>query len=64
MGHQSQARDHLACCDMATDRQKRENDIVRAHHALTVSRVNRKNSALADALRPAPNFAVGGMAWV
>ena len=31
---------------------------------LTVSRVNRRNTALADALRPAPNFAVGGWAWV
>ena len=64
VGHQSLARDHLAYCDLATDRQKRPNDIVRAHHALTVSRVNRKNSALGDALRPAPNFTVGGWAWV
>ena len=45
VGHQSLARDHLAYCDLATDRQKRANDIVRAHHALTVSRVNRRNSA-------------------
>ena len=60
VGHQSLARDHLAYCDLAIDRQKRANDIVRAHHALTVSRVNRRNSALTDALRPAPNFAVGG----
>ena len=63
-GHQSLARDHLAYCDLATDRQQRANDIVRKHHALTVSRVNRRNSALADALRPAPKFAVGGWAWV
>ena len=62
--HQSLARDHLAYCDLTTDRQKRANDIVRAHHALTVSRVNRRNSALVDALRPAPNFAVGAWAWV
>ena len=64
MGQQSLAREHLAYCDLATDRQTGANDIVRAHHALTVSRVNRRNSALADALRPAPNFAVGGWAWV
>ena len=43
---------------------KRANDIVRAHHALTAFRVNRKNSTLADALRSATNFAVGGWAWV
>ena len=63
-GHQSLARDHLAYCDLATDRQQRAYDIVRKHHALTVSRVNRRNSALADALRPTPKFVVGGWAWV
>ena len=63
-GHQSLARDHLAYCDLATDRQQRANDIVRKHHALTVSRVNRGNSAFANALRPTPKFAVGGWAWV
>ena len=62
--HQSLARDHLAFCDLTTDRKKRANDIFRAHHALPVSRVNRRNSALADALRPAPTFAVGGWARV
>ena len=64
VGHQSLARDHLVYCDMATDRKTRANDIVRAHHALTLSRLNRRNSALADALRPAPNFATGGWEWV
>ena len=64
VGHQSLARGHLVYCDLSTDRQKRANDIVRAHHALTVSRVNRRNSALADAMRPAPNFDMGGWAWV
>ena len=63
-GHQSLARDHLAYCDLATDRQQHANDIVRKHHALAFSRVNRRNSALADALRPTPKFAVGGWAWV
>ena len=64
MGHQSLACDHLTYGDLATDRQKRANDIVHTHHTLIVSRVNRRNSALADALRPAPNFATGGRAWV
>ena len=62
-GHQSLARDHLAYCDLATDRQQRANDIVRKHHALNVSRVNRRNSALADARRPVHKFAVDGLAW-
>ena len=64
VGHQGLARDHLACCDLATDRQRRANDIVRAHHVPTVFRVKRKTSALTDALRPAPNFDTGGWAWV
>ena len=40
VGHQSLARDHLAYCDLATDRKTRANYIVRAHHALTLSRLN------------------------
>ena len=64
VGHQSLARDHLAYCDLTTDRPKRANDTVRAHHALAIFRLDRRNSALADALRPAPNFATGGWAWV
>ena len=63
-GHQRLARDYLAYCDLATDRQQRANDIVRKHHALTVSRVNRPNSALADTLCPVRKFAMGGWAWV
>ena len=63
-GHQSLAHDHLAYCDLATARQHRAYDIVREHHALTVSRVERRNSALFDALRAVPKFAVGGWAWV
>ena len=61
-GHQSLARDHLAYCDLATDRQQRAYDIVREHHALTVSRVERRNSALSDALHPVPKFTV--FVWV
>ena len=53
-GHQSLARDQLAYCDLATDHQQREHDIVREHHALTVS----------HALRAVPKFAVGGWVWV
>ena len=59
-GHQSLARDHLAYCDLATDRQQRAYDILREHHALTVARMNRRNSALADALRPVPKLDFGG----
>ena len=64
VGHQSLARDHLAYCDMATDRQKCANYIVRVHYALTVFRVNRRTAALAKALRPAPNFATGCWPWM
>ena len=54
--------DHLAYCDLATDRQQRAYDIFREQHALTVSRVECRNSVLSDALRPVSKFAVGG--WV
>ena len=59
-GHQSLARIPLAYCDLATDHQQRAYDIVREHHALTVARMNRRNSALADALRPVPKLDFGG----
>ena len=62
--HQSFPRDHLANSDLATDRQQRAYDIVREHHALAVSCVERRNSGLSDAQRPVPKFAVGGWAWV
>ena len=58
------ARDHLAYCDLATDHQQHAYDIAREHHPRTVARVNRRNSALSDALRPVPNLAVVGWAWV
>ena len=62
-GHQSLARDHLAYCDLATNRQQRAYVIVREHHALTATRVERSNSTLSDALRAVPKFAVGGWVW-
>ena len=64
VGYRSLTRDHLSYCALATDPQEPANDIVRAHPALTVSRGNRRNYALTDALRPAPNSAVGGWAWI
>ena len=58
-GHQSLARDHLAYCDLASERLQPANDIVRETHALTVSLVERRHPALSDALRHVPNFVVG-----
>ena len=63
-GHSSLTRDHFAYYDLATDHQQRAHDIVLGYHALTVSRVEHSNSALSDALRPIPKFAVGGWVWV
>ena len=61
-GHRRLARDHLAYCDLATDRQQRAYDIVGEHHDPTVARVDRRNSALSDALRSVPKVVVGGWA--
>ena len=58
------ARDYLAYCDLATDRQQRAYGIVRDHHVLTVARVEHRNSALSDALRAVSKFAVPGWVWV
>ena len=56
---------HLANCDLTTARQHREYDIVQERHALTVFRVECRNSALSDALRAVLKFfAVGDSEWV
>ena len=62
--HQSLAHDCLAYSDLATDRQQRAYDIVREHHGVTVSRVERRNSALSDALHAVPKFTAGGWVWM
>ena len=64
-GHQSLARDHLEYCDLAADRQRRAYALVRQQHALTVSRVELRNSALSDALKQLPIiYTIGGWVWV
>ena len=63
-GHQSLARDHVAYCNLTTNHQQRAYDIVREHHALTVSRAELRNSALSDALHAVPKIVVGGWVWV
>ena len=55
------AHDHLAYCDLTTDRQQRAYNIVGEHHTLIVSRVEPRNSALVGSLRSVPKFAVGGL---
>ena len=63
-GHPCLTRDHLAYCDLASERQQRANHIVREMHPLTVSRVQRRNSALSEGLIPIPNFFFGNCAWL
>ena len=63
-GYQSLARNHLAYCNLASDREQRASDIVRHMHALTVCRVERRNSVLSDAFRQVPNLVVGDWAWL
>ena len=63
-GHQSLARDHLEYCDLAADRQRRAYALVREQHALNVSRVERRNSALFDTLKQLYIYTIGGWVWV
>eukprot|EP00752_Nemacystus_decipiens_P015617 g13940.t1 len=50
-GHQSLDRDHLAYCDLATERQRRAYTIVRDHYAITASRLESRNSKLLAAFK-------------
>ncbi|CAB1106087.1 unnamed protein product [Ectocarpus sp. CCAP 1310/34] len=63
-GHQSLARDQLEYCNLAGDRQRRAYELVREYNALKISRVERRNSSLLDAIHKLPQFTVGGWAWV
>ena len=63
-GHQSLDRDQLDYCDLARDRQRRAYETVREQHALTVARVNGRNSALSDALLSRPKYMAGGWVWI
>ena len=63
-GHHSLDRDQLIYIDLATGRQQCAYRTVREHHAVTVSRLERRNARILDALRRSPRFATGGWAWV
>ncbi|CAB1106230.1 unnamed protein product [Ectocarpus sp. CCAP 1310/34] len=63
-GHQSLARDQLEYCNLVVDRQRRAYELVREYNALKISRVERRNSSLLDAIHKLPQFTVGGWAWV
>ena len=57
-------RDHLAYCDFAHERQQQAYELVREQHALTVARINGRNSTLTDALLGRPKYVAGGWVWV
>ena len=63
-GHQSLDRDQLEYCDLAADRQRRAYELVREQHQLRVSRTERRNSVLSNALQKLPVYAIGGWVWV
>lgn len=63
-GHQRLNGDQLRYCDLARDRQQRAYDIVHHQHALTSTRIERRNLALAAGLRKTPTYAVGQWVWV
>ncbi|CAB1118826.1 unnamed protein product [Ectocarpus sp. CCAP 1310/34] len=63
-GHLILARDQLEYCNLAVDRQRRAYELVREYNALKISRVERRNSSLLDAIHKLPQFTVGGWAWV
>ena len=58
--HQSLDRDHLAYFDLTRERQQRAYELVCEQHALTVARINGRNSTLSDALLGRPKYVAGG----
>ena len=62
-GRQGLDQDQVEYCNLAVDRQRRSYELVRECHALTVSRIQRRNADLSKAVTP-PSFVVGKWAWV
>ena len=60
--HQSLERDQLAYCDLARERQHRSYELMREQYALTVTRINGRNSPLSNALAGRLKYEPGG--WV
>lgn len=56
-------RDHVECCDLVTDRQRRAYAPGRKQHALTGFYAERRTSALFDALKANHVYAAGGWEW-
>ena len=63
-GHKSLARDQPEYVDLAADRQRRSYALVREQHALNITRVERRISALSDGLKQLPTYTVGCWVWV
>ena len=55
-GHQFLERDQLEYCNFAVDRHKRAYELVREQHSLNVSRMERRNAKLSDALYQRPRY--------
>ena len=62
-GHQSLDRNHLAYYDLARE-QQHAYELVREQHALTVARINERNSTLSDALLRRPKYVADGWVWI
>ena len=62
--HQNLDRNQFAYCDLARERQQWAYELVREQHALTVARVNGRNSALPGTLLRRPKYTAGGWVWV
>ena len=63
-GHQRRNRDQLPHVDLTTGRQQRSYRAVRELHAIYVSRLDRCNAPIMDALRRSPPFTTGGWVWI
>lgn len=62
--YQSSNLDQLVYCTPACERQQRAYEIVRVQHALTIARVDGRDSVLFDAFLRRPKYVAGGCAWV
>lgn len=63
-GYRSLPRAHFEYHDLAADCQRRAYELIREQHKLPVSRIERRHSALSEALHKLPTYTLNDRVWV
>ena len=63
-GHQGLEQDQMSYHDLSRARQRKAFTLVREQHAITVSRLERSNTALYNLMHKRPSWKIGDWVWI